>query len=244
MEKLGKRNVVAGTAIIIIAGILILGYMGFIPWLSDLMGTNVPLDLNIKYTSQDYDSAASKLGVTIITAPPNPPPPGSITIKSLKPVTATLNSVELTAFANELAQKWKDCPVKNVQIRINNDGTIEIVGVILLDRYDGFAKAAKIPASFTNKVKPILPLIRVDPALYMKCTLSINEGKSGLDISKLKIANMDISAEDIGQIETSGNTYLNLISRPSRGLIRNLSFKDDVAYIDGNFPNGIDVLSP
>jgi hypothetical protein len=243
MDKKGKRNLVAGTVVIVI-GLLILGYMGFIPGLSDLMGTNIPLDLNIKYTSKDYDSASAKLGVTITTLPPNPPLPASITIKNLKPVTTTLNSAELTAFANELAQRWKDSPLKSIQIRINNDGTLEVDGIILVERYDGFAKAAKIPDSFTNKIKPVLSLIRVDPALYMKCTLAITEGKSSLDISKLKIANIEISAEDISQIETTGTTYLDLISRPSRELIRNLSFKDGIAYIDGNLPNEIDVSAP
>lgn len=243
MDQRGKRNLVAGTVVIVI-GLLILGYMGFIPGLSDLMGTNVPLDLNIKYTSKDYDSASAKLGVTITTLPPNPPPSDSITIKNLKPVTTTLNSAELTALANELAQKWKDSPVKNVQIRVNKDGTVEIVGVIILERYDGFAEAVKIPASFTNRVKPIMTLIRVDPALYVKFTLAINEGKSSLDISKLKIANVDISPDDIGQIESSLTAYLDAISRPSKGLIKNLSFGDEVAYLDGSFPTEIDVLSP
>jgi hypothetical protein len=45
--------------ILVLIPILVLGFLGFMPIVSDIMGTNRPRDLGVKYTDADYLSARS-----------------------------------------------------------------------------------------------------------------------------------------------------------------------------------------
>lgn len=48
--------------ILIIVVILLLGYLGFVPGVSAIFGSNKPRDLGITHTQADLDSAQTKLG--------------------------------------------------------------------------------------------------------------------------------------------------------------------------------------
>ena len=49
-----------------LAGVLFLGYIGMIPGLASILGSDKPRDLGIQYTQADLDSAQSKLKQTTI----------------------------------------------------------------------------------------------------------------------------------------------------------------------------------
>ena len=51
--------------IIVVGAVLLLGYLGFIPGLSTIFGSDKPRDLGVKYTYADYVSAAQKNKVKI-----------------------------------------------------------------------------------------------------------------------------------------------------------------------------------
>lgn len=122
-KKQSNVLMIVGGVILIL--ILIVGYLGFIPGLSDLMGSG-PKDLGVRYTQADYQSALAKM-------------PGQInknteyacftcTYKSSGsiPVNTAFTQEELTAFINHLNSKKG--PLKNAQLRLNADGSVELSG--------------------------------------------------------------------------------------------------------------------
>ncbi len=63
------KRLLTGLLVSVIIAALILGYFGFVPGLSDVMGANTPRDLGVKATASSLSSAKSKLGVTFNTLP-------------------------------------------------------------------------------------------------------------------------------------------------------------------------------
>ncbi|MEK6954769.1 MAG: hypothetical protein AABX01_07185 [Candidatus Micrarchaeota archaeon] len=128
-EKSGSGGSIFGNRIfqvvigLIIVVILFLGYMGFIPGLSDLMGSG-PVNLGIKYTDADYQSAIAKVPGHVAKTTEfacftcNYKSSGNV------PVNNSFTDEELTALANHLNSKKG--PLKNIQIRLNGDGSIEM----------------------------------------------------------------------------------------------------------------------
>jgi flagellar basal body-associated protein FliL len=49
--------------ILVLTPVLVLGYLGFIPIVSDIMGANKPKDLGVRVTEQDFISTSQKLGI-------------------------------------------------------------------------------------------------------------------------------------------------------------------------------------
>jgi len=150
------------------------------------MGANTPRDLGVKATASSLSSANSKLGVTFSTLPADAVGAASLSETGSHPVSVTLTSEEVTALLNDHAVKWKYYPIDNLQIRINPDNTIEMSGVLRIDRWSGYADAIGLPESVRSQVRPYLSLLLTNPSIYMKGTLSI-QGNVQLYISDLQL---------------------------------------------------------
>ena len=180
------KRLLTGLLVSVIIAALILGYFGFVPGLSDVMGANTPRDLGVKATASSLSSANSKLGVTFSTLPADAVGAASLSETGSHPVSATLTSEEVTALLNDHAAKWKYYPIDNIQVRINPDNTIEMSGVLRIDRWSGYADAIGLPESVRSQVRPYLSLLLTNPSIYMKGTLSI-QGNVQLYISDLQL---------------------------------------------------------
>jgi len=112
--------------------ILVLGYFGFVPFVSDIMGTNKPKNLGVTFTEKDFESARSKTGVKYETLTGDLKPEESLKYSGKRSVKMELTSSELTALIYE--RKWRYYPVKNWTVKINEDGTVETSGQILTNK--------------------------------------------------------------------------------------------------------------
>lgn len=240
MER-NRKNVI-GIIVILLIGVLVLGYLGFVPYLSDFLGVNKPVDLNVKYTNSDYESARSKLGITIDKT--NTDTNYSIKILDVKPVTTQLNSAEATALINYLADNWKDCPIQNIQMKINNDGTVEISGIILPERFDGFAKAVSMSDTTKITISPILAIVKSNPSFYAKLTTTISNGVVTSNISNIQVGKATLSTSDVAKIQEILVHYLTGISTPPVKNIENLSFQNGNMIVTGAFPTHISLVPP
>jgi hypothetical protein len=226
---------------VLLLSILLLGYLGFIPFLSDLLGVKNQPNLNVKFSRADLDSALSKLGLTIDNTRPGESK--SIILLDPQPVKTSLNSAELTALINNIADNWKDSPVKNMQIQINNDGTVEVSGTILADRFDGFADAVQMPVSARDKVIPILSLVKSDPSFYAKFSLAVSNGAVTSSFKNIRIGKSSLPVDNIGVIQTSLTNLITQISKSTTNPVKNLSFENGLMIFDGSFPTKI-LLTP
>ncbi len=238
-----NQKIAIGLGGVVIVAILALGYLGFVPGLSDLMGVNKGKDLGVKYTNADYDSAIKKLNLTLTVNPPGSKE--TVVIQGAGDVDTTLNSAELTALVNKLAEKWMYFPLNNTQIRINSDGSVEMQGMLLIDRFDGFADAIDLSESARSQMGVYTSMIKTNPSFYMKFTLSVAEYKVQSNLSEIKIGGINVSTGDLAGLQSTFKNYIeNVIDRPPRVSIRTITFGSDSVHIVGTLPTEISLSPP
>lgn len=175
MKLLGKILLglfVLFVVIPVLVVVLALGYLGFIPGLSNLMGTNKPRDLGIKYTEADRTSARGKSQVVYETLPPDTPPEKSHQTSGSRPIKTEFSSAEMTALMNN--RPWKYWPYGNVQVKFNADGSGEISGVLIKDRVPAYTAAIGIPKEAVNLAMKLLPN---KPVFYVKGKAALVDNK-------------------------------------------------------------------
>jgi len=112
--------------------------LGLVPGLSPLFGAG-PKDFGIKVTKEDSMAARAKAGIEIVSLPKNADQSKDFTLEGRKDSSFTLDSKELTAFTNN--RPWIKYPIKNVQVKIDKDGTIESSATLIVSRVMPFAVA-------------------------------------------------------------------------------------------------------
>ena len=239
-----KKKIGLGAGIAVLAVVLLLGFLGFVPVLSDILGANRGLDLGVKYTKTDYDSAINKLGITITPLAPGLPPSDSVVVHGSHIVNQTLTSTELTALENSLSDTWAYFPFRDSQIRINHDGSVEVQAKLPVDRFDGFAAALKLPDSVKNEFGSYADLIKTSPSFYMKFTLSIKDGKAQSSISSLKVGMIDVPASELAGIQSAYTSLVQTLADRSPRVIDELTFGDGSMHIVGTLGNEISLSPP
>ncbi|PKH44539.1 hypothetical protein CVH13_01850, partial [Dehalococcoides mccartyi] len=71
--------VITFIVLLLVAAVLVMGYLGIMPGVSSLMGSDKPRDLGITATSQDYQTMVTKSGVTVSALPSDTLPADSLT---------------------------------------------------------------------------------------------------------------------------------------------------------------------
>lgn len=185
--------------VLILAVILGLGYLGYIPGVSQVLGADKPQNLGVTYTPNDFASARAKSQLVYEALPPNTPDSMSLQRSGSRAVTTTLNSAEMTAFMND--RPWKYWPIRSVQLRINDDGTAELSGILIKDRLQGYAAGIGAPTEIANIVANFLPAA---PTFYVKAKTSLVNNKVGdFDIQSVKLGRMPIPVDTLLSFKSS-----------------------------------------
>ena len=161
--------------IIILIPIFVLGFMGFVPGLSTILGTDKPRDLGIKYSQQDLKSVRAKSRIEYKTLPDTSVPSQTRQFSGKRNVTAEFTSAEITATLNN--RPWKYWPYQNVQIKFNADGSGEISGVLLKNKVEGYAAVIGAPQEAIDFVMKYLP---ANPVFYVKIKATLVDNKIGI----------------------------------------------------------------
>ena len=94
-------------ALVIIA-VLVLGYLGFVPGVSNIFGSNKPKDMGVTYTTADYASAHARNGTTHSVLPAGSVP--SITFSGSHQVNTVYTQAEINALLNN--RQWTNYPLR------------------------------------------------------------------------------------------------------------------------------------
>lgn len=158
------------------------------------MGVQTPKDLGISYTQEDFNSAMDKTGIELLALPEGSTGENAWKTEGSKDINISLTSEEITAMVNE--RPFKYWPVKDVQIRLNDDGTSEVSGVGIRDNIVGFAEIIGVSEEVTSKVVKLVP---PSSSFYLKADASMKDNA---------VAKLDIQSFKIGHISIPVNTLL------------------------------------
>jgi hypothetical protein len=193
MKKIG--TVLLTLFLLVVLVIVVgLGFLGYIPGLSKLLGADKPRDLGITYTDQDFAAARAKSGVVYEALPADTPAELSLVRSGSKLVTASWTSAEMTSLMNN--RPWKYWPIKDVQLRMNEDGTAELSGVLMKDKLSGYAAGIGAPAEVADMIAKFLPS---EPTFYVKAKASLTDNK---------VSEFDVQSVNLGKMPLPVNTLL------------------------------------
>jgi hypothetical protein len=194
--KVFKKILLVIILLVIFIPIFALGYMGLIPGLSTIMGTDKPRDLGIKYTQEDLKSVRSKSKLEYKSLPETSVPSQTRQFAGKRDVSAEFTSAEITATLNN--QPWKYWPYRNVQIKFNGDGSGEISGVLVKSKLSGYAAVINAPKEAIDFAMKFLPS---DPVFYVKMRASLAENK---------VDNFEPRDFEIGRMPMPLNMFLSM----------------------------------
>ncbi len=172
--------------------VIIVLLLGFVAVTFLVPGLVLPVNLGVKSTQAGYLSAMSKFGYQKDEAPQTGKAEDYKYVYSgLHSADTALTSEELTSFSNENRSSYH--AIKNVQILINEDGTIEVSGK--LDTAYVFEKV--LNGDYTMEdAKRALPMLGLIPAsvnLYGKIAGSVvNNHIEGLRVEKISVMGITI----------------------------------------------------
>jgi hypothetical protein len=223
--------------------ILVAGYFGFVPGVSNIFGSNKPVDLGTTYTSNDYKSAISKSGVQFLD--------NTDTIdydKSqkafgpAKAVTTDFTASEMMAALNDKPHPI-DFPFKDWQVRYNLDGTAEFSAVVLMDNVPGYAASHGFTSETINSILATVKkygVVQKEIPVYLKGSGSVVNGVLDFNFTEVKIGRLPISATTINTYKNDildfRNTHKNDIPGWS---CENASIVNGKLHFEGTFPSSI-----
>ena len=229
--------------LVIVAGILVLGYLGFIPGLSTLMGADKTKDLGIHYTKADYDSSLKKAGVTVeVMKNPGGQIKNSLAYSGKVAVKTDFTQEELSSRLN-FAQ-WRYMPVSNTQLKINNDGTVEFSANILMDRLPGFVSyesMGKYTMADITKGMNFINLIKVNPPFYLKFKAEVGNNKLFVSIQEATIGKFNIPLTTVRADETVTSVFQSIISHIPNFYAQSAAFSEGKLHFEGTLPEKITV---
>lgn len=201
-------KLIAVVVVVLVVAVLVLGYLGFVPGLSDLMGATKPVDLGVRYTSADLASINSKVGVTYTALPAGTPAAQSEVITGSKPLQTTVTQEELTALVNDHSGKWKGYPVSDAQVKIESDGTMKMSGLLRLDRLDNYVAATGATGEQVQQILSTAGTLGANPRFYGEWKLDVVNGQVVGDVDKITIGNLDLPQD---QVQANKAILLNAI---------------------------------
>lgn len=223
--------------LIVVGAILIAGYFGFIPYLSNLMGANKPKDLGVNYSQKDFDSFTEKTGGQLILVKKTLTPSSSLSYSGQINFDSSLTQEQISARLNY--SPWKHMPVNDTQLRINKDGTVEFSGNLLIGKLPGFiAREGMGQYSVADVVKGLdfIKIIKINPPVYTKFKASISNNKLTLNLEKIELSRFDIPLKKINANETLTSVVESIMSKVPGFYAQEVSFSDGKLNFKGTIP--------
>ena len=232
-----------GIVIIVVILVLAAGYFGFVPGLSNIFGSNKPVNLGTTYTQQDYVSGMAKSGVQFLSNADQVS--ADSTQKSYGPakaVSADFTPAEVLAILNEKVHA-PDFPVKDWQIRVNADGTVEVAAVILLDNVSGYATSHGVTSETVQQVLDTVKkfgVVQKEIPFYAKGTAKVTNGQLSFEVSSIKIGRLPISTSMVNDHKSDILDFFNTHKNDVPGLqINNAGLVNGKLHFDGTLPSTI-----
>jgi hypothetical protein len=231
----------AGLLVLVVLGVLVAGYFGFVPGVSSLFGSDKAVDLGVDSTQSDYQSARAKGDIDRVDLPESTPPGNSAQFIGQHPASFSLSSAEATALVNE--KSWLYFPIRDAQIRFNPDGSAEFSGILELEKLPDFVAALGVSEADFNEVVGRIEnfsLLQKNLPFYIKGTGSVTNGNIVYHTDEIKVGRVNIPVDGIN--EKRGQVISNVedvIARIPGFSVNNFSISGGQMHFDGTLPDSV-----
>jgi hypothetical protein len=236
-------GIIIGFVAIVVVVILVAGYFGFVPGISNIFGSNKPVNLGTTYTAQDYKSAIAKSGVQFLNnADTLSLNKSQKTYGPAKAVNVDFTPAETLALLNDKAHA-PDFPVKDWQLRVNPDGTAEVSAVVMMDKINNYSTAHGINNGDLQQVLDIIKkagIVEKEVPFYVKGNATVSNGQLSFDATSVKIGRLPISADVVNSHESDIINIFNTHKNDVPGFsVKNASIVNGKIHFDGTLPSSV-----
>lgn len=228
-------NIIIKLLIIIILGfVLVFGYLGFLPVVSPLMGATTPKDLGVRFEESDFKSYTEKAKIKFEALGSDLSPEKSLSFEGKSELEVSFTSEEMTAMIN--SDKWKYYPVSDVQVKVHDDGTAEISGVLRKDRLQGYLQAQGVSLKEVDAIMGYIKDVPLNPIFYAKGTGSVVNDKVDMKIERAEIGRLSIPTEFISDPSPIEGFIEERIKFVPNFHVESFGFKDGKMDFKGTYP--------
>jgi hypothetical protein len=223
--------------VVVVIGVLVLGYLGFVPGLSKIMGANKPVKLGGTYSADDYNSAVSKIGTQMNNNLATTYLPKSAKVYGApKAVTMDLTPAEALAYVNTKPLS-PNMVLKDFDMRINPDNSVEVSSVL---KVDAIANNNNIPQEVKDALASVNKAGLSEVPVYMKGDVSVVKGQLNFDAESVKIGKVSIPSEQLNDNKSQITNYFQTVQTTIPGLhIENAGIVNGKIHIDGTVPSSV-----
>lgn len=205
------------------------------------MGTNKPKDLGVKATVAEYNTYIEKAGTELKHVSEAPVPGKSFVASGKKDIKVSFSQEEISGRVN-FAQ-WRHMPVDNVQVRINNDGTGEVAGVLRIDRLSGFISTMGFGSVSQADIAEALKYVGIagNPPFYAKVKASVKDNRSQVSLLSGEVGRFPVPVDDINKSGVLSVITNEIISKVDGLYAKTVTFENGKMNFDGMVPASMTV---
>ncbi len=222
--------------------IFILGWMGFVPGLSTLMGSTGQKNLGVRITSQNLANMQYETPLTFKSysqAPANLQRTGTQQIFTQPAYVqhVTLSQADATALLD--AYPWSWMPLDNAQVRFAA-GTVEISGLLNTARMQALAQQyvahSKGHNSTFSELIGWISNLRNHAPIYLKAQASVVNGSLKFKLEQVQVGRLTIPN---GLIQSSTNQGATIHASAGDLHAQTIYFTDQTLHFTGTYPSVI-----
>ena len=226
------KKIIGSLLLIVIILVGLGGYMGFIPGVSSIFGSDKPRDLGVKITLEDSKKAQEMTGVILSDLPSDTPISQSIKFEGKKEVKVSFDDVSGSAIMNN--RPWKYYPFYNVQVKIHQDGTIESSGMINMDKALQYAESLGFSTADVNKAMDDFKIPKMNLPYYIKGKGEVVDNKVSLNVDTVQAGRLTIPSSVVSQNQDRASRVVeSAINRLDGFYARSLKVEDGKVVFDG-----------
>ncbi len=228
--------------LIFVGAFLYLSYLGFVPVVSTVLGTDKPKNLGVGYSKKEFRSYVIKAGTQIIEMTDPTDAAHSIRYEGRKDLTESFTQEEISARLNYAT--WRYMPTTNTQVLIHDDGTIEFSGTVLMNRLDGFIARVgmgKYSRADVEKGLSYIGLLKVNPPIYAKAKASVTDNKPSISVENIQVGKFNVPLGTVHANEVVTAITQTIMSQVDGLYAKSVSFANGKMNFTGTVPERMTV---
>lgn len=178
--------------ILVLLLIFVLGYLGFVPGLSSLMGTNKPIKLGVSINKESLTSADKKVNISHEVVTGQAPAGKNISYEGSHVANLSLSSDEFSSLLQSGGWEFSEA-VTDMQIKMDKEGKVEASALVDIDKLEKYLDNTGLvnPKDFkayTDKIKVIQKTVPV----YLSGIGEVVNNQPKLSLDSVKVGRLPI----------------------------------------------------
>lgn len=204
-----------------------------------LMYLSRPTNLGVSYTSADLASLYKKINVSFEALPLGTPVNKSLIFSGSHPVDQTFSSEEITAAADNRSNQYVYFPFRNVQIKVNTDGSVEGSATVNYSDAVEYLVALGVSSQDIAEGAKKFNIPNASLPVYLKVSGSVVNNTSNILVHEAKISHINIPKNLVNEYAPALNGFIDSIikARQPSYNIQKLNVENGKIHFVGTAPD-------